>query len=337
MSFNTPILFIIFNRLDTTKEVFSKIRAIKPKQLFISADGPRIDRIGENELCDSVKEYVEANIDWECSVYRKYNYRNVGCKIAISSAIDWIFSVVDNAIILEDDCVPEESFFYFSEQMLARYKNDNQVMMISGTNYLIEVKEYEYDYFFSNYFAIWGWATWKRAWLKYDIKMKSWPQYRIENKLADYIQDEKIIEQYKEMFDHAYKNEINTWDIQWFYSCLFCNGVTIVPVKNQVSNIGIIGTHTGNEISKFNYMRTIALEKKYYTGNPKISVDQELNNKILSVIYSVNNCIDIKINESRLSSHILNRLRKVGKLLKNNGLINLFTLLKKRLSKGKRE
>ncbi len=237
---HTPILFLIFNRPDTTQVVFNEIRKAKPKQLYIAADGPRKNRSEDTILCQKTREIIE-QVDWDCEVSTLYRNENLGCKRAVSSAIDWFFTHVEEGIILEDDCVPDQSFFFFCQKMLERYRNDERVMMISGTNYLFLKYEMEESYFFSKYYIIWGWATWRRAWKMYDIKMSDWLKYQETNQLGWIYSDKYLINWYNVMFQMAYEDKIDTWDIQWWYSCIFQNGLCIVPKYNLISNIGEFG------------------------------------------------------------------------------------------------
>ena len=167
---NTPVVFIIFNRPDTTQKVFDEIKKVKPKKLFVISDGPR--KPSEEKLCVETRKIIDG-VDWECEVLKNYSDKNLGLKERISSGLNWVFNNTEEAIILEDDCVPDQSFFKFCEEMLDRYRGNKNIMMIGGSNPLKDF-EIENAYTFSKYYQIWGWATWKRAWDKYDIDMKGW-------------------------------------------------------------------------------------------------------------------------------------------------------------------
>ena len=251
----TPVLFLIFNRPDTTQKVFDAIKQARPRQLFVAADGPREGKEGEKEKCKQVRKIIE-QVDWDCEVKTLFRDKNLGCKIAVSSAIDWFFENVEEGIILEDDCLPDQSFFQFSKIMLEKYRNDTRIMMISGTNYLFNKVTISESYFFSKFYAIWGWATWRRAWMRYDINMNSWPEFRNNKQLTWIFNDKEIIEYYTNMFQRTYDNKINCWGIQWAYSCIFNNGLSVVPGKNLIANIGVTGTHTGSKPSIFINMPT---------------------------------------------------------------------------------
>lgn len=258
MGFKTPVAFLVFNRPDTTVQVFEAIRQARPETLLVVADGPRPERTGEAEHCEEVRTIIKG-IDWPCEVLTNYADSNMGCKQRISSGLDWVFSQVDEAIILEDDCLPHPSFFRFCQEMLARYRDDERIMMIGGTNYLLDRLDIEESYCFSRYFAIWGWATWRRSWQKYDITMKGWERFKKEKQLASYY-SQRFMQRYLEYsFDLAYTNQANTWDIQWFYTCLFNNSMSIVPKVNLVSNIGTLGTHS-SEKSANHFFETFNIE-----------------------------------------------------------------------------
>lgn len=237
----TPILFLIFNRLDTTKQVFESIRQARPSKLYVASDGPREERPDEIKVVQAIRDYITSSVDWNCELHTLYREKNLGCKHAVSSALDWFFSSEEEGIILEDDCVPEQSFFPFCQEMLERYRDDERVMMITGTNYLFLNNEMDDSYFFSKYYIIWGWATWRRAWKLYDINMTDWPTLQ-RNKQLEWIYPHKLLVKiYRTMFQQAYVNEIDTWDIQWWYSCIFQNGLCLVPKYNLISNVGEIG------------------------------------------------------------------------------------------------
>ena len=246
----TAILFLVFNRLDTTKRVFEAIQKAKPPRLYIAGDGPRETQAGENETVQIVRDYVINNINWQCDVKTLFREKNLGCKYSVSGAINWFFENEDMGIILEDDCLPSQSFFWFCEELLSRYKENDQIAMITGTNYLTEITSlFSGDYFYSNYFAIWGWASWKRAWKGYDVDLKNYKQLKIKdlkNKAANYL----IYLHYKFTFDLINEQKIDTWDIQWFFHSLMNSRLCIAPSKNLISNIGTSGTHTSGKTGK---------------------------------------------------------------------------------------
>lgn len=242
---DTPILFIIFNRPETTRQVFGAIRRAKPKQLFIAADGPRANKPGEQERCEQTRAVV-AEIDWPCEVHRKYESANLGCKEGVGSAISWFFQHVEAGIILEDDCLPHPSFFPFCAELLAKYQPEARVMMISGDNFLPNLSATDDSYYASKYAHIWGWATWRRAWQHYDGNISSYPLFKNSEKAREILPNPSARRYWLRLFDKIYAGKIDTWDAQWQYAIFQQRGLCLVPRVNLVSNIGFgtEATHT---------------------------------------------------------------------------------------------
>ncbi len=248
---DAPVLFLIFNRPDTTARVFEMIAKVKPRRLFIAADGPREDKEGEAETCQAVRD-IATQIDWDCEVKTLFRAQNLGCKKAISSAINWFFEQVEEGIILEDDCLPSESFFPFCAELLERYRDDSRVMMISGNNFQDGIQRGDASYYFSAVPWIWGWATWRRAWRQYDMSMRTFPSM-VRDRMMQSLSRDEAVQQYRlRCFIPTYEGEIDTWDYQWIYSILVNHGLSICPQVNLVQNIGFSSdaTHTCDSGSK---------------------------------------------------------------------------------------
>ena len=248
----TPVAFIIFKRPETTEQVFETIRQAKPPKLLVIADGPREDRLGEAEECAATRSIIE-RVDWDCEVIKNYSEINLGCGLRVSSGLDWVFSQVEEAIILEDDCLPDPSFFRFCEELLERYRYDQRILAISGQNVQFGRKRTEDSYYFSRYTFCWGWASWRRAWQYYDFTMKLWPEVRDGGWLQDILGDVKAVQVWTKVFQAMYDGEIDTWDYQWIFTCFIQGCLGVVSNVNLVSNIGhgVGGTHTGSETSPF--------------------------------------------------------------------------------------
>jgi len=244
--YSTPILFLIFNRPAQTKKVFEAIRDIKPQYLYIAADGSRTGKQGEAEQCAATRKMVLDNIDWDCKVFTLFRDENLGCGKAVSDAITWFFENVEEGIILEDDCLPDKSFFYFCEEMLAKYKDHEQIMHIGGSNFQRDNVTANNSYYFSNYIHVWGWATWRRAWQLYSFitpeTIDDKFQYLLKTKFSNGF--ERAF--WKSSFESVGQGKIDTWDIQWVYSIYKNSGVGITPGVNLISNIGFgaDATHT---------------------------------------------------------------------------------------------
>jgi hypothetical protein len=232
----TPVAFIIFNRPETTARVFAEISKARPPKLLVIADGPRADRPGESEKCAATRAVVE-RVDWDCEVFRNFSEVNLGCGSRPASGINWVFQKVDEAIIIEDDCLPHPTFFCFCDELLERYRDDERIMMISGNNFQDGKKRTSKSYYFSRYAHTWGWATWRRAWQLYDFEVELWPQLRETSWLLDLLGDEESAAYWRATFDGLSKTP-DVWDFQWTFACWAQNGLAILPNANLVSNIG---------------------------------------------------------------------------------------------------
>ena len=242
----TPVALIIFNRIDTTQRVFEAIRQAQPPKLFVIADGPRQGKVGESEKCAATRAIVD-RVDWECEVKTNYSDTNLGCKLRPATGIDWVFEQVEEAIILEDDCLPDPTFFAFCDEMLERYRDDRRIVAICGNNFQFGRQRTSDSYYFSRYPHCWGWATWRRAWQHFDIDMKIWPTVRDGNWLQDILTEDAEIKMWEKTFQSVYDRTFDTaWDYQWTFACWIQSGLAILPNVNLISNIGFgaNATHT---------------------------------------------------------------------------------------------
>jgi hypothetical protein len=235
--YDIPILFIVFRRLDTTRRVFEEIRKQRPKTLFVVADGPRIDRPEEAAQCAAVREYIIKNVDWPCNLQTLFRDENWGVRRSPPDAISWFFSRNKYGIILEDDCVPNESFFRFMKEMLERYADNERVMSVGGHISRLRPTNGA-SYFFSQLPNIWGWGTWCRAWAAYDIHVATYPDFKKNKNINQIFDSDYCRTQWLSYLDQAYKKDFNSWDVQWAYALLERRGLAIAPVKNLVLNIG---------------------------------------------------------------------------------------------------
>lgn len=246
----SAVLFLIFNRPDTTRQVFEAIRLAQPPRLYIAADGPRPQRDGEAARCAVTREIASA-VDWPCDVTTLFREENLGCKQAVSSAITWFFEHEEEGIILEDDCLPANSFFGFCDELLEHYRADTRIGMIAGTNMGATATSSD-SYFFSRLVQIWGWAAWRRSWNFYDKDMNRWPDFKLNNGFVNMGIAKKIINYVSPSFDAVAKDKIDTWDYQWSFSMMSAGMLTVVPDVNLISNIGfgVDATHTKNPLDK---------------------------------------------------------------------------------------
>lgn len=238
---------MIFRRPSLTRQVFSAIRQAKPPRLFVVADGPRNEK--EKNLCEQTREITKL-IDWDCEVLRNYSNTNLGCRNRISSGLDWAFGHVEEAIILEDDCLPHPSFFNYCESLLKRYRSDNRVMVISGSNFQEGKGETPYSYYFSKYNHCWGWATWSRAWKHWTFDKSKWAEFRDAGLMKSICSETKESDYWTHIFNKLFLEGIpDSWAYAWTFSCWSQGGLTALPNVNLVSNIGFgkDATHTAVE------------------------------------------------------------------------------------------
>ena len=246
--FDTPILFLIFNRPDTTQKVFDEIKKQRPKYLYVAADGARKNKPNEKCLCEKTRKIVE-QIDWDCELHTLFREQNLGCGIAVSSAITWFFENVEQGIILEDDCLPHADFFPYCETLLMRYKNVVEVKMISGDNFQKGIKRGSESYYFSIYTFIWGWATWKRTWDDFSYTLKDYPVKEFKSILKRHFPLWTERHVWLDRFLLLKKGRTDIWDYQFSFSIWKSNGICIVPNSNLISNIGFgeDATHTSGK------------------------------------------------------------------------------------------
>jgi hypothetical protein len=251
--FETPVALFVFKRPDTTRRVFEAIAQVRPARLLLIADGPRADRPDEVEACRHVREIV-SRVDWPCEVSTNFAESNLGCQERIISGLNWIFSLVEEAIILEDDCLPDASFFPFCQELLERYRGDSRVASISGTNLVEKYSNTDASYFFSQLGGNWGWATWRSEWQRYDRYLENWPQLKRNDALSEIFNQPSTVSYWTRVFDDMYENQgQNAWDYQWLYTHLKNNALTIIPRVNLVANIGFGpgATHTAEADALF--------------------------------------------------------------------------------------
>lgn len=258
----TPVLFLVFNRPEKTRRVFEEIKKAKPEKLFIAADGPRQNIPEDLIKCQEVRSIVE-NVDWDCSTHYLFRDNNLGCKNAVSAAITWFFEQVEEGIILEDDCLPDQSFFWFSQKILEKYRHDTRIMHICGSNFQFGQVRGDGSYYFSKLPHVWGWATWKRAWQYYDVNIKPFPEFLEQKCISGIFADSSIQKRYLHTFERVYRKEYDNWDPQWIFTVFVNNGLTVIPNVNLITNIGfgLDATEFSNEQHKAMNMKRNKIDK----------------------------------------------------------------------------
>jgi hypothetical protein len=240
----SPVALFIYRRPDTSAKVLEGIRKARPERLLVVANAPRADVEGEAELCEETRALIET-VDWECEIATDYAAEHLAQTERIESGLDWVFGQSEEAILLEDDCVPDPTFFRFCDELLERYRGEERVMSISGNNFQFELPASEDSYYFSRYPHTWGWATWRRAWSHHDREMTAWPELRDVDWLEEFFDDNGDISYWSHIFEMA-RRDHDAWDQAWLFSCWVSGGLHVIPNVNLVSNIGFRedATHT---------------------------------------------------------------------------------------------
>lgn len=281
----TPVALFIFNRPHTTAAVFDAVRRVRPRTLLVVADAPRPDQADDIARCAAARAIVK-DVDWPCAVRFQFADQHLGLKRRFDSGMQWIFSQCDEAIVLEDDCVPDVSFFRFCAELLARYRDDERVWSISGNNFQFGHTRGPASYYCSRYGHTWGWATWRRAWALYDPEMKDWPTAHADGWLASRFASPHAQQYWSYIFDSNYRSQEH-WDYAWNFSYWRHGGIHIVPNVNLVSNhgFGIDATHTRQVNSTFSFLLTEPMQ--FPLIHPvAVAIDDEADAFTEEIMYS---------------------------------------------------
>ncbi len=270
---DTPVVFIVFNRPEVTAQVFARIRAARPARLHVVCDGPRSHRPDDAAKVAAVRAIIEQGVDWPCQLVRDYAAENLGCRNRIATGLNRVFDQVEEAIILEDDCLPDPSFFGFCAELLARHRHDERIMHIGGTNLAAGRVRTADSYWFTHHAWIWGWATWRRAWRQYDFTMATWAQRRAALTATFASAWERQF--WLAAWEPARRDPaaFNTWDFQWMYTVRSLGGLGILPTGNLVENLGFgaDSTHTGENAAR---LRTPATAVGPLRHPTRVAVDR---------------------------------------------------------------
>ena len=239
-------MLLIYRRPELTAQVLAAIREARPQTLLVAADAPHPERKEEQELCSKAREVVMQGIDWPCRVETRFAEEHLGCRRAVAEALHWAFEGHEQLIILEDDCLPDLTFFRWCDELLVRYAEEPKIMQICGSNLTGAKPAAELSGYFSRFGPIWGWATWRRAYALYDVEMRSWPEVRGSAALKRLCPEPLEAEWRKELFDSVHSGKVDTWDYQWAYARLLNERLSVIPAVNLVQNIGFGAgaTHT---------------------------------------------------------------------------------------------
>lgn len=281
--YTTPIALFIFNRPAFTQQIVSILRILRPEKLFVVADGPRLNIPTDISLCAQTRQVID-EIDWPCEVIKKFSDVNLGCRNSLPQGLDFVFQQVESCVILEDDCMPNLSFFKFCEELLPLYRDNQAIMTISGHR-SDGPNELDSDsYFFSAYPAIWAWATWKNRWEKYELAMSRWPELRDKSWLTSILKTRESQRYWTRIFDKMQEG-LDTWDYAWVFASWLHRGLSIRPKVNMISNVGFgnEATHTTQEVFNF----PPAIEMNFPLKHPAcVEIDEQADSRIEWVSFS---------------------------------------------------
>ncbi len=311
-SFNTPVLLLIFNRPDVTQKVFDQIKVIKPKHLYVAADGPRPNREDDIIKCKQTRQIID-QIDWPCELKTLFRDENLGCGFAVCSAISWFFDQVEAGIVLEDDCQPDISFFPYCSELLEKYKDEETIYLISGTNVQNGIKRGEASYYFSNYTITWGWASWRRAWSHFNYDIPEFNESINAGDLDHVFLTKSEKSYWRKKLLEAELGKKTIWDYQWYFAVWKNKGIGITSNVNLITNIGFRNNAVHDFLKDSIREPTRTYPISFPLVHPKIKVDRNADHFTFINAYS----------------HSFARLFR---LLKENGLIAFvrYTILKAR-------
>lgn len=256
-----PVLVMAFNRPEHLQRLLARLREVRARRLFVAIDGPRNDREGEQQRVEQCRSLVES-IDWDCHVSTLFQHDNLGCGLGVSTAISWFFTQVERGVILEDDIIPNPSFFPYCSELLNRYADDPRVFAISGCNFvpMNEQSHPELPYRFSQVPHIWGWATWKRSWDSYRLDIAGWrrdlPAHRLWQRAGRSIPGSVY---WASTFELLARKEVDTWDGQLVLSAMIDGKLTATSNVNLIENIGFgdLATHTVEDRNELQPVQSI--------------------------------------------------------------------------------
>lgn len=287
---STPVLMVVFNRPENTRRVFEAVRAARPERLYLAADGPRADRPGETGSTAATRAVVLEHVDWPCEVKTLLRDENLGVKRAVGGAIDWFFEQEEHGIILEDDCLPDQSFFPYCEELLDRYRDDQRVWQIGGNCYLKDRPESP-SYFFSKYPHIWGWATWRDRWQNFSTTTDD---FEAEfTSFSDIFTSEKERDHWHRHYRDYFDGKWDSWAYGWTWTVWKNHGLATYPTVNLVKNIGFgdEAVHT-KSWRDHRGLRKARLESIGTLQHPpKVELDRELDQQDFRIFFEKRNPI----------------------------------------------
>lgn len=300
MTTKNAVLMLVFNRPEVTRRILQAVKEAKPPRLYVAADGPRPNNRNDQVQSQAVRGLFD-QIDWPCEIHTRFLERNLGCRMAVSSAIDWFFEQEEQGIVLEDDTLPNASFFEFCDVMLDRYKDDARVFSVCGSNLAQPWFCSQQSYEFTRYMCVWGWASWRRAWNHYDETLHFWPTGKTQPGTLPLMPTGFARRFWSLVFDLVYLRSIGTWDHQWVFAHWKNNGLSIVPARNMVVNLGFGEGATNTSGATPNYVQLMKHHEQNppYAGPADVQENGELSLVIEKNIHRVNLVTYLKLGVRR--------------------------------------
>lgn len=291
-----PVAVFGFNRPECLIQVFDRVRAATPRKLFLVLDAPREDRPEEVLKWEECKKIFDG-VDWDCEVHHNYAKENMGCRWRMTTGISWVFEHVDEAVLLEDDCVPHPDFFRFCAELLERYQDDSRIGMIAGHLAHFQIIDHPESYYFDRFNMIWGWATWKRAWKMFDQQMEEWPRFKQRDYLTSVLGRRSSL---IKAFDAVYSGHLSSWATAWYLSCLRQNFLCIHPTSNLITNVGVEGDHNSGR-SNWHFIPSSGIA--FPLAHPRDIIPSPEDEFVMRLRYGHKNILQ------RIRSFVLRRIR----------------------------
>jgi hypothetical protein len=281
---DTPVVMVIFNRPDRAGQVFARVREAKPRRLFVLADGPRAGRDSDEALCEETRA-IAGRVDWPCEVTRDFSDVNLGCGGRVTSGLDRVFAEVEEAIVIEDDCLPHPTFFSYCAELLQKYRGDERVFAITGGKYPCEPRTQPYSYRFTRMFNGWGWASWRRSWQSIDFAMAAYPEFTAQGGMAKHSRSLLETQFFSNGFDKAWKKEIEPWDWALMFQAYTRRQLFVTPDRNLISNTGWGAAATQSKNPKHILSNLPAFAMKLPLSHPPVvAEDEAMDRKVYSMI-----------------------------------------------------
>jgi hypothetical protein len=308
---NTPILLMVYIKPETTIKIIERLQDIEPKKIYISINIPTKEN--EKEIIKNKKVVnILKKINWKCKIKYKKRKKHVDAFTSYKEAIEWFFKNEKEGIILEDDTLPNVSFFKFCSKMLKKYRHNKKISQICGSSFK-NFKKTDDFYFFSNYNLCWGYATWRRSILDFDEKMLSWNKLKKENYLYEIVNDKKFVFYWTSIFEQQFKKKFRAWDYLWLYSNWKKKKVSIIPKKHLVKNIGFVKDATHTKIKYKDWYNDLNTEELEITNlHPKTqTADNDYDKWISKTVFRVNK---IYFKNKILNNKIYKKLNSIKKI-----------------------